>query len=103
LRVIDALGMRRTRERRGVVFHESRRTRWLRARRGGILFLRTVLGEWVERGQALGTISDPFSAKSVEVRAPVAGLVISLSTLPLVNRGDAIVHLAEPEDPKGRP
>ena len=70
------------------------KTSWVRASRGGILYLDAQLGERVEKGRELGEISDAFHHKVLPVRASAKGLVIGITTNPIVNRGDAIVHLA---------
>jgi predicted deacylase len=74
---------------------ESRRTGWVRASRSGILQLSCELGERVESGELLGVIYDSFGKRHGRVRANRTGLVIGRSSAPLVNRGDALVHVAE--------
>lgn len=69
------------------------RTRWLRARRGGILRMVSTLGARVAKGQVLAEIGDAFGRDAVNVKAPCAGVVIGLNKNPLVNQGDAVVHL----------
>lgn len=69
-------------------------TKWMRANRSGILRLNVGLGDRVEKKQLLGTISDAFGEEMTSVRANGDGLVISVLLNPLVNQGDAIVHLA---------
>ena len=75
----------------------SRQTRWVRAARGGLLRLEAELGERVERRQVLGHFSDIYGRRNLAVRAPVEGLLVGVSRSPLVNQGDALFHLAEPE------
>lgn len=77
---------------------ESRHTRWVRASRGGIWCCTTRLGEQVKPRQALGFISDTFGDKPIQVRSPMAGVVIGHGQNPLVNQGDALVHVARLED-----
>jgi predicted deacylase len=72
-----------------------RHTTWVRARRSGILRAAAHLGQEVQRGQHLGLISDAFGGHRAVVRAPFAGMVIGQRLHPLVNRGDALVHLAD--------
>ena len=43
----------------------------------------------------LGSIDDAFGNSVAAVRAPSDGVVIGCTRSPLVNRGDAIVHIAE--------
>jgi hypothetical protein len=74
---------------------EGTGTKWIRARRAGILRLRKYTGAKVAKGDVLGTIGDAFLHESTEVRAPCDGLIISHVTNPLVHQGDALVHIVE--------
>jgi predicted deacylase len=95
LRVLNALGMADFEVPPPPPAFEATRTRWLRASRSGILQLAVASGDHVSKGQILGHIAiDFFSAKAVSVRAPAAGLVIGHTNNPLVNQGDALIHLA---------
>ena len=73
---------------------EVSKSKWIRASRGGIFHLRVTLGEKVTKKQELGFITDAVGEYRVTVRASVQGIVLSYSLNPLVNQGDAIVHLA---------
>ncbi len=73
---------------------ESRSSRWVRATRSGIAHLDVALGDVVEAKQQLGTIQDAFGKRLSNVRATRAGMVIGQTQHPLVNRGDALVHIA---------
>lgn len=68
-------------------------SRWVRAARSGILRLECELGDVVEQGDRLGSVSDSFGKRSSVVRAPAAGIVIGQSRRALVNQGDALVHV----------
>jgi predicted deacylase len=76
---------------------EIRKTHWARASKSGILMLNVKLGDPVEKKQVLGIISDAFGNESVKVRSAYDGLVIGNLENPLVNQGDAIVHIAVQE------
>ncbi len=67
---------------------------WIRAGKSGILHLDVELGETVAAGQTIGVVTDAFGRMPGRARSPVAGMVIGHTTNPLVNRGDAIVHVA---------
>lgn len=70
-------------------------TRWVRAPVSGVL--RTFTDQRVavvDRGQLLATISDPFGIHETPVTSTVSGVVIGRTTLPLVNEGDALYHIA---------
>ena len=78
---------------------ECRQSGWVRARGTGILHLETLLGQRVEAGQRLGGLSDSFGRRVRLVHADRTGTVIGLTTAPLVNSGDAIVHIASHDPP----
>ncbi len=99
-RVLAALGLIESAPGSSVPSFESRETRWVRAARGGMLRLEVELGDHVERRQVLGSFSDIYGRRNLAIRAPFAGLVIGLTRSPLINQGDALVHVAqEVEDP----
>jgi hypothetical protein len=74
---------------------ECRISRWVRARSTGILDLDVALGQQVQRGERLGALVDSFGKTLRLVRADRTGIVIGRTEAPLVNSGDAIVHIAE--------
>lgn len=90
----------------GVPSREARRSQWVRAPRGGILRLAVRLGDGVSRGQPIGLLAGPLGEHEARLRSPVAGTVIGLTDNPLVNRGDAVAHIAlevvEPDPPDRR-
>ncbi len=75
---------------------EADETHWIRADRGGIISLEVGLGDWVTEGQPLWTVSSPFGRERNPKESPYEGVVIGASTVPLVNPGDAVVHIAVP-------
>ena len=75
---------------------ESDETHWVRAERGGILDLHVGPGETVEVDQPLWSVTSPFGHERSQKTSPWAGAVIGMTTLPLVNPGDAVLHLAVP-------
>jgi hypothetical protein len=96
LRVLSELGMRGAAPKTSSSVMISRRSQWLRARRSGLLRLTVKLGGYVTPRQVVGIISDAMGERDVIVRARDAGVVIGLEQNPLVTRGDAIVHVAQP-------
>ncbi len=72
----------------------ARRSLWVRAGRSGILRIETALGEMVAQGARLATVADAFGERSAVVRARADGLIVGLASHPLVNRGDAVAHIA---------
>jgi uncharacterized protein len=75
---------------------ESDETHWIRADRGGILDFNVGPGDTVEVEQPLWTVTGPFGRERNQQLSPYEGVVIGMTTLPLVNPGDAVVHIAVP-------
>lgn len=67
---------------------------WLRAPEGGIFRTHHKAGDWVRKGEVIGLISDAFGESEVPLAAPDHGILIGQSHLPVVNKGDALFHLA---------
>ena len=78
--------------------HTSRKTRWIRASRSGILHLDVAAGDRTEDGDRMGLISNSFGDRKAVVRCRTPGIVIGHTLNPLVNRGDALVHVARVEE-----
>ncbi len=57
------------------------------------------LGQLVERGEIIATVRDSVGRRLSQTRASRTGMVIGLTQQPLVNQGDAIVHIAEILEP----
>lgn len=66
---------------------------WLRARQGGLFRFFVKDGSKVEKGQVVGTISDPYGKYEFKVKIPHSGYIIGLNHAPVVYKGDALLHL----------
>ncbi|MCC5950156.1 MAG: succinylglutamate desuccinylase/aspartoacylase family protein [Nitriliruptoraceae bacterium] len=73
-------------------------SRWLRAERGGLLELHARPGVHVRPGDQLWTTSSPLGEERASVEATDEGYVIGSTTLPLVQPGEAVLHIALPGD-----
>ncbi|MCB2199907.1 succinylglutamate desuccinylase/aspartoacylase family protein [bacterium] len=71
----------------------AHKTTWVRAGGSGIMLMRPQLGQLVHEGDVLATLADPLGMHVTEVLAPIDGIVIGRTKLPLVHEGDALVHL----------
>ncbi len=71
---------------------------WLRASESGSLRMLKKLGAFVQPGELVGIISDPYGDRQVSITPASPGIIICITTMPLVNRGNAVVHLATLED-----
>jgi predicted deacylase len=68
-------------------------TSWIRARHAGLFQSNIQCGQLVHRGEWVGTITDPFGEFKEEIKAAQTGYVISLNNKPVINAGDALIHL----------
>ncbi|MDF3919138.1 succinylglutamate desuccinylase/aspartoacylase family protein [Salinicola salarius] len=67
---------------------------WARAPIDGIFRPRVRLGARVAKQQVLGVVADPFGNDEAPIVASADGIVIGMSNLPLVNEGEALLHVA---------
>ncbi|MEX0305656.1 MAG: succinylglutamate desuccinylase/aspartoacylase family protein [Leisingera sp.] len=73
-------------------------SRWVRAPLGGLLRTYKSEGEFVEEGEILAFVSDPFGEVEHEIKAPIPGLIVGRAVMPTVNEGDAVYHIARVSD-----
>lgn len=68
---------------------------WVRAKASGIFNSSVKIGESVKKGQVLARISDPYGQVKIPVKAPTNGHIIGINNLPVINAGDALVHIGK--------
>lgn len=104
LRVMHAMGMisRRVASSAKTKPLRSNSSSWLRAPVGGLIRLFKGTGDTVKKGEVLGVVSDPFGEVETEVRSTASGIVVGRTNLPIVNEGDALLHVAitKSDDPE---
>lgn len=99
LRVLDHIGMIEI----GPVLEDvdvpmrANRSTWVRAPRGGVSRRVRRSGDIVRRGDMLAVVGGLFGEDALELASPCDGVVIGHATLPVVNQGDALFHIAEVE------
>ena len=72
----------------------SRSTVWVRAPIDGIFRTSVRLGARVGVGDALGSVTSPFATSESTLTSGVGGIIICVNRLPLVNEGEALIHIA---------
>ncbi len=73
----------------------ANRSSWVRSPRGGILHRERRSGDTVHEGDLLATVTGLFGEDAMAMPSPVDGIIIGHATLPVVNQGDAIFHVAQ--------
>ncbi len=72
---------------------EIRSTSWIRARNSGIYRAFVEYGEKVKKSQIIASITDPFGETEHKIRTSTDGYIIGIRSLPIVNRGDALINV----------
>ncbi len=67
---------------------------WVRAQYSGLFHSYTKYGDYVEEGQILASISDPYGSVQENVHSPNSGYIINENQSPIVFQGDAIYHIS---------
>lgn len=70
------------------------KSKWVRARYSGMFRSHAILGKLYDKGEVIGSISDPFGYFEKEIKAPNKGYIFCLNHAPIVNRGDAVFHIS---------
>lgn len=70
-----------------------RKSKWIRAERGGFLEFHVHPGEVVEEGQPLSTNTNLLGRDRHTVVAPYNGVIIGMTTLPAISPGDPICNI----------
>ena len=71
-----------------------KKSRWIRAQKSGLLHVKVACNKYVEEGEFLATITDPYGQMRFKVKAPNAGYIINVNHAPIVHQGDAIFHIS---------
>jgi hypothetical protein len=94
--VLIELGMVAGKPKRPVYQTRVRRTTWVRAELGGILQFHVAPGDIVDEGQPLATNTSLLGIENRVLKSPVDGVILGMTTLPAVNPGDPVCHVAVP-------
>lgn len=97
LRVMTSLGMIKSKTlsvkpKRPTAIAKS--STWVRAPESGLFHPTKRLGHHVKKGEAIGIIADPYGKAQVHLRSDYNGVIIGRTNLPIINEGDAIMHIA---------
>ncbi len=97
LRVMSKIGMlpeNAEKPQKGHLAYISRVTKWVRAPHSGLVRMVKKTGDSVREGEKVGFVYGPLDRQEYPILSDVSGIIIGLSTIPLVNQGDAIFHVA---------
>ena len=66
---------------------------WARARTAGLFQPVIKCGDLIQKNQLVGTLTDPFAEFKEQIKSPSTGYVVGLNNNPVVNAGDALIHI----------
>lgn len=69
-------------------------TKWMRAKYSGLMHVKVVCGQHINKGQHIATITDPYGKFRYPVNAPHDGYIINVNEASLVYQGDAIFNIS---------
>ncbi len=70
------------------------KTLWVRSELGGLLGFHVRPGQLVRKNQGLATIYNIFGREQTSLLSPADGIVLGMTTMPMVNPGGVVYHLA---------
>lgn len=99
--VMRSLGMLRKARTKGhkVEPYIADQSGWVRASESGFVNHIAQLGDHVEKGDKLATISDPYGGFIANIVSPSEGIVVGKQNIPLTQEGEAIYHIAYFNEP----
>lgn len=66
---------------------------WVRASSSGLFHMAVSNGAPVSKGDLLGIIHDPFGDEEEKMLSPTDGYIVGINNQPVVNEGDALIHI----------
>jgi len=66
---------------------------WVRANSSGLFHMAVNNGAPVLKGDLLGIIHDPFGDEEERMISPTDGYIVGINNQPVVNAGDALIHI----------
>jgi len=66
---------------------------WIRANDSGLFHMNASNGAFVSKGDLLGVICNPFGEIENKLIAPADGYIVGINNQPVVNEGDALIHI----------
>ncbi len=70
-----------------------KKSSWVRAKSSGLFHTTKKSGTHVKKGDVLGMICDPYGEVEHELHAPADGFIVGVNNQPIVNQGDALIHI----------
>ncbi len=73
------------------------KTSWIRAKSSGLFHTSKTNGAHVLKGEIIGMICDPYGEHNEKLIAPFDGYILGINNQPVINQGDALMHVGVEE------
>lgn len=73
------------------------KTSWIRAKSSGMFHSAKTNGAHMNKGEIIGVIVDPYGEHQENLIAPYNGYIIGVNNQPVINQGDALMHIGMQE------
>lgn len=70
-----------------------KKSTWVRAASSGLFHMSANNGAYVMKGDLLGVLCNPFGDVEDKIISSVDGYIVGINNQPVVNEGDALIHL----------
>jgi predicted deacylase len=70
-----------------------KKSSWVRAKSSGLFHTTKKSGSRVKKGDMIGMICDPYGEVEHELFASADGFIVGVNNQPVVNQGDALIHI----------
>jgi uncharacterized protein len=70
-----------------------KKSTWVRANGSGLFHMSVSNGAPVSKGELLGIIFNPFGGTTDKLVSQVNGYIVGINNQPIVNQGDALIHI----------
>lgn len=70
-----------------------KKSSWVRAKSSGLFHTTKKSGTHVKKGELIGMICDPYGEVEHELFASADGFIVGVNNQPVVNQGDALIHI----------
>lgn len=97
LRLMNAYGMIDL-ELPGNASVKIKKDTWVRANSSGLFHMSVSNGAHVHKGDLLGLIFNPFGETEEKILSPTNGYIVGINNQPVVNQGDALIHIGVEEE-----
>lgn len=69
------------------------KTTWIRAKSSGLFHTSKTNGAHILKGEMIGMICDPYGEHQEKLISPTQGYIVGINNQPVINQGDALMHI----------